>query len=592
MKSCRATALWALMMMAALVSPGLAQVVDDFNRTSLGSNWTADTEYKIVSNTLDNSATTTGWTFLAVYNAAINPYQVQFTWASTADASGINAGGFAMLLDAASVSANGFMIFRRDATLEINPIVNGNVDRTVVVASTAATLASPTKGSVIKIGFRTDATKAYFDYYINGTLDGTLSYLRASYAAIPSTYYAGVSLYGNMNNNIDDFTVWGQSITISSPNGGESWLANSTHAITWSSNGYSGTVAIDYSLNGGSTWTAITASTTNTGSYSWTLPGSTTTTGRVRVRDASDSNPADISDANFTITPQTESITVLSPNGGENWEVNGSHEITWSSTGAISSVRIFYSADNGANWTIIVASTTNDGSYAWTAPGVTTTQGLIRIADASDGLPTDESNATFSVLTLATLYVRDTSGQPGSTSNLVTVCLDNITPIRGVSFKLTDSPAYLTAMNVLPTGRASDFTVTKSDNGTSVTIMVVSMAGSSIATGSGPICLISYDVSGSAPLGEFSSLDFANVVVSDDSSEAVLPDLLPGKFWFVKMGDLDNGGTVDILDINRAADIVLGRPPQVTENELMSGDLDHDGDMDLFDLLTIWELVY
>ncbi len=592
MKSCRATALWALMIMAAMVSPGLAQVVDDFNRTSLGTNWTADTEYKIVSNTLDNSATATGWTYLAVYNAVSNPYQVQFTWASTADASGINAGGFAMLLSAASTTANGMMIFRRDTNLEINPIVNGNVDRTVVVASAAASQAAPTKGSIVKIVLRTDATKAYFDYYVNGTLDGTLSYLRASYAAIPATYYAGVCLYGNMNNNIDDFTVWGQGLTVTSPNGGESWLAGSSHAITWTASGFSSNVALDYSLDAGSTWTAITASTANTGSYSWTLPGTTSTTARVRVRDATDSNPLDASDANFAITPQTESLTVLSPNGGENWEVNAARTITWSSTGSITNVRLFYSPDNGANWSMIIASTPNDGSYTWTTPGVTTTRGLIRITDALDGLPVDESNASFSILTLATLYVKDTSGQPGSTGNLVTVCLDNITPLRGLSFKLMDSPAFLTAMNVLPLGRASEFTIHKVDNGASVTIMLVSLAASSIATGSGPICQISYDVSGSAPLGEFSSLDFSSVVVSDDSSRTVLPDLLPGKFWFVKMGDLDNGGTVDLLDINRAADIVLGRPPAITENEMMGGDLDHDGDVDLYDFLTIWELVY
>jgi len=592
MKSRRATAFWALIILAALVAPGLAQVVDDFNRTSLGSNWTADPEYIISSNTLDNSTTATGWTFLAVYNAAANPYQVQFTWAGSANATGINAGGVAMLLDAASVTANGILVFRRDFTLEINPIVNGNVDRTIPVATATASLPAPGPGSVIKIVFRTDATKAYFDCYINGTLDGTLSYLLSSRPAIPATYYAGVSLYGNMQNNIDDFTVWAQGITVTSPNGGENWLARSIHTITWSSNSFTGNVAIDYSLDAGSTWTVITASTANTGSYTWTLPATPSTSARVRVRDAADGNPSDVSNANFTIAPETESIIVLSPNGGENWEVNSAYNITWSAAASIAAVRIFYSGDNGANWTMIVASTTNDGSYTWTTPPMTTTRGLIRITDAADGLPLDESDAPFSILTLATLYVRETSGQPGSTNNLVAINLDNITPVRGIEFILMDSPAYLTAMDVLPTDRASDFNVTEMDNGTAVKILMVSMTGNSIPAGSGPVCLISYDVSGAAPLGEFSSLDFSTVKVSDDSSRAIVPELLPGRFWFVKIGDMDNSGTVDLLDINRAADIVLGREPAATENEMMIGDLDHDGDIDLFDLLTIWELVY
>ncbi|HQG47183.1 MAG TPA: hypothetical protein PLG50_16110, partial [bacterium] len=59
-----------------------------------------------------------------------------------------------------------------------------------------------------------------------------------------------------------------------------------------------------------------------------------------------------------------------------------------------------------------------------------------------------------------------------------------------------------------------------------------------------------------------------------------------------KMGDLDNSGAVDLLDLNRAADLVLGRPPAITENEMMGGDLDHDGDVDLYDFMTLWELVY
>ncbi len=592
MKSCRAIALLTMIILAAFAAPGLSQVVDNFNRADLGTNWTADTEYRIVNNALDNTSTVTGWTYLAVYNAAVNPYEVQYTWAAGADANGINAGGFAILLDAASVSANGYLIFRRNTTLEINPIVSGNVDRTVVVDTEASTRPAPVAGSIIKVVFRTDATRAYFDYYVNGALDGTLSYLRSSRPAIPATYYAGVSLYGNMNNNIDDFTVRAQSLTVVSPNGGEIWLTNSSHAITWSSTDFTGNVAIDFSLDGGSTWSVVTASAANTGSFTWNLPASTSNSCRIRVKDAADGNPADISNANFIIEPETESITLLAPNGGENWVVNSAQEIRWQAASSIPFVRISYSSDNGFNWMDIVASEPNDGSYSWTVPAPTTNQALIRIVDSMDGLPSDESNGTFSVSSLVTLRVKDSSGQPGSTNNLVSIWIDNLTNIRGISFKLSDTPAHLTAMNVVPVGRASGFTVAKSDNGTSVTIFMVHMSGGLIPVGSGPICQVSYDVSGAATLGDFSTLDLSNVTISDALSDLVVPELRSGKFWYVKIGDLDNSSIVDVLDLNRAADIVLGKPPARTDNELLSGDTDHDGDLDLFDVLAIFELVY
>ncbi|MCP4572565.1 MAG: S8 family serine peptidase, partial [bacterium] len=61
-----------------------------------------------------------------------------------------------------------------------------------------------------------------------------------------------------------------ETVTVSSPNGGETLTAANVWTITWGSTGSISTVAIDYSVNGGSTWNAITSSTTNDGSYGWT----------------------------------------------------------------------------------------------------------------------------------------------------------------------------------------------------------------------------------------------------------------------------------------------------------------------------------
>ena len=104
---------------------------------------------------------------------------------------------------------------------------------------------------------------------------------------------------------IKDFLIPGDtvsaSVTVSSPNGGESWAGGSAQSISWSATGVTN-VKLEYTLDGG-TWSLITSSTSaSTGSYTWTVPNSASTAARVRVSDAANSAVSDTSDAAFTIT--------------------------------------------------------------------------------------------------------------------------------------------------------------------------------------------------------------------------------------------------------------------------------------------------
>lgn len=97
-------------------------------------------------------------------------------------------------------------------------------------------------------------------------------------------------------------------VTVTYPNGGESLTAGASANITWTSVGSFTTVNLDYSTDGGSTWTSIVANTTNDGTHAWTVPSTATTQGRVRV---SGGTATDMSDANFTITVPTGSYATL-----------------------------------------------------------------------------------------------------------------------------------------------------------------------------------------------------------------------------------------------------------------------------------------
>jgi len=89
-----------------------------------------------------------------------------------------------------------------------------------------------------------------------------------------------------------------------------------------------------------------------------------------------------------------QTLTLTAPNGGEEMDGDSVQSITWTSTGVIANVKLEYSTD-GSNYTTIVASTTNDGSYSWTVPYISADTVTVRVSDASDSSFNDVSDASF-----------------------------------------------------------------------------------------------------------------------------------------------------------------------------------------------------
>ncbi len=75
----------------------------------------------------------------------------------------------------------------------------------------------------------------------------------------------------------------------------------------------------------------------------------------------------------------SQSLSLTSPNGSEQWEEGTSHAITWTSTGNIKEVEIKYSLDSGYSWTSVSGTTDNDGIYYWTLPTQTPAEGLVNL---------------------------------------------------------------------------------------------------------------------------------------------------------------------------------------------------------------------
>lgn len=188
-----------------------------------------------------------------------------------------------------------------------------------------------------------------------------------------------------------------KTITVKSPNGGESWEAGTAEQITWFSSTGIDSVYLEYTTDNGNRWNYIGKDTKNTGIYFWEpIPNTPSTLAKVRVREAKDGLIVDESNTTFNILPEPV-IRVLVPNGGESWLANTSQRIEWISEN-IENVKIAYTTNNGANWTTIVESTPSIGFYNWVQiPNVNSQNCKVRIYDALDGEPNDVSNGVFRI---------------------------------------------------------------------------------------------------------------------------------------------------------------------------------------------------
>jgi subtilisin family serine protease len=112
--------------------------------------------------------------------------------------------------------------------------------------------------------------------------------------------------YGKLDltNVVPNVDAVAPSITVTRPNGGETFIANSQDTVKWNASDNVGVTAVDveYSSNNGTTWTTVATGLVNDGRYLWQVPVALTTQGKVRVTAHDTQNQAqDLSNATFTI---------------------------------------------------------------------------------------------------------------------------------------------------------------------------------------------------------------------------------------------------------------------------------------------------
>jgi hypothetical protein len=203
------------------------------------------------------------------------------------------------------------------------------------------------------------------------------------------------------------FSITGPAVRITFPNGGESIIKGQQLGIYWDVNWKPDEwqavrkVNIYYRKSGGMNQLiaeGVNSQNISYGHYIWTVP-STLEDGVYKIIVTSQgygTNLSDESDANFNIITSsgTSSITVTSPNGGEQWVVGSAYNITWTTqnitTGSGYGVNLLKS-DGSLYSQLVVDSRTT--SFTWTIPStIPVGQYKIEVYHPRAGVDTSASN--------------------------------------------------------------------------------------------------------------------------------------------------------------------------------------------------------
>ncbi|MEI6060385.1 MAG: lamin tail domain-containing protein [Bacteroidota bacterium] len=180
----------------------------------------------------------------------------------------------------------------------------------------------------------------------------------------------------------------------------------------------------------------------------WPSGGNTTTPLRREV--------VVITNTDAPLQPTVPTIIVTSPNGGEFWQQGTQHAITWSSTFFTDNVKIELT---GTHPMVLVASTANIGTYTWNIPlsQPVASDYKVKISDAADGSPADQSNAAFSVVepyVVPDIVITEIMyNSPGADEEWIEL-YNNGSVAADMSgfYILDDDPAHITDPIVLPAG--------------------------------------------------------------------------------------------------------------------------------------------
>ncbi len=173
------------------------------------------------------------------------------------------------------------------------------------------------------------------------------------------------------------------NLVVTSPATGAVVPAGAPYVIRWSgSKTYELGIDIEYTLNGGTTWTALVSRTADDGAWEWNVPQVSSSQAQLWIKGWSASGNAIYRTGNFTIgNGSVDAISITSPKGGDRLSGGSLEVVTWVGTKTFDTITLRYY--DGASWHDIVRDAIDTGSYPWIVPNINTSKAQLVIKGVS-----------------------------------------------------------------------------------------------------------------------------------------------------------------------------------------------------------------
>jgi hypothetical protein len=262
--------------------------------------------------------------------------------------------------------------------------------------------------------------------------DGTGKWTLAANISTGASGYSALRVVGDLDHNgyndiaavfstgsdnaphvyLNDAPASTLGITLTSPHGNEKFKPGCVRFVDWVScvpGGGKGTVSLELSTAGSSgPWTSIASGLPNGGRYQWTVPNSPSKNCYIRATVTAGGTASGTNPKPFEIIgssgPSPVAITLITPNGNENWTVGTSHDITWSASGGTGTLTVnleYCTQGSGGPWNAVSAGEANDGAYAWNVPDTPSENCYVKATVTDLSSPpqsaSDSSNGNFTI---------------------------------------------------------------------------------------------------------------------------------------------------------------------------------------------------